>query len=71
MATKTYVSRQGDTVDLACMKIYARTKDVTEIVLNANPGLADNGAFLPIGTTISMPEVPRHLTQPPLISLWD
>ena len=46
-------SVQGDTVDLICWRTYGRTAGITEQVLEANPGLADLGAELPIGTLVT------------------
>ena len=55
-ATTTQVrSVQGDTVDLICWRTYGRTAGITEQVLEANPGLADLGAELPIGTLVTLP----------------
>ena len=70
MAT-IYTTRQGETVDLACWRVYGRTGEVTEVVLAANPGLADKGLILPLGTVISMPDIAKPTTQRPLVSLWD
>jgi phage tail protein X len=66
------MAQQGDTVDLICWRHYGTTAGITEQVLAANPGLADLGAVLPLGTTVLLPE----LTEPPaptltLINLWD
>lgn len=38
---------RGDTVDALCWRHYGRTQGVTEQVLQANPGLAEHGPFLP------------------------
>lgn len=68
----TYLTRQGQTVDLVCWDFYRRTEGVTELVLAANPGLADLGPVLPLGTRILMPDLP--VPQPEarkLVSLWD
>ncbi|MFK0385001.1 tail protein X [Agrobacterium sp. NPDC090273] len=69
--SNTYITRQGETVDLACLAHYGRTEKVVEAVLDANPGLASMGAVLPIGTKIDMPIVSSTTTQPRLVSLWD
>ncbi|MDR5776766.1 MULTISPECIES: tail protein X, partial [unclassified Caballeronia] len=50
-------SQQGDTVDLLCWRFYGRTNGTVEAVLEANPGLADLGLMLPLGTLVSMPEL--------------
>ena len=70
MAT-TYTTRQGQTVDLACMAHYGRTAEVTEAVLAANPGLAELGPVLPMGTVISMPDITKRVTLRELVKLYD
>ncbi len=66
-----YTTRQGETIDLACLSHYGRTARVVEAVLDANPGLAALGAILPLGTQIVMPDIPSVSVERPLISLWD
>lgn len=66
------IANQGDTVDLICNRHYGATSGITELVYQANPGLAELGAILPIGTSIELPDLP---TQPAvtstLVNLWD
>ena len=64
-------SVQGDTVDLICWRYYGRTAGITEQVLEANPGLADIGAELPIGTLVTLPAQPATPTQATRLQLWD
>ena len=72
MATSVvYTSQQGDTVDLICWKHYGHTKDVTEQVLDVNPGLAALGPVLPLGTKLNMPVVERVTETPRVLKLWD
>ena len=71
MADAIYTTRQGETVDLACWRHYGRTAEVTEIVMDVNPGLAAKGEFLPIGTAIVMPAITDEQKQPALVQLWD
>lgn len=63
-------TRQGDTVDAVCQRVYGRTAGITEAVLEANPGLADLGPVLPHGTVIDLPDIPP---QPAVqrVQLWD
>lgn len=68
---KTTTTRQGETVDLVCRRTYGRTRDVTEAVLAANPGLADKGLILPMGTGVIVPDMAPATPQAPLVSLWD
>ncbi|QND84650.1 Phage tail protein [Chromobacterium vaccinii] len=66
-------AQQGDTVDLICHRHYGHTAGVTEAVYAANPGLADIGATLPIGTPVILPDLttqPAETTQQ-LVNLWD
>jgi phage tail protein X len=66
-----YITKQGETVDLACWKFYGRTAKVTEAALAANPGLAALGPILPLGTRILMPDQPAPGREArPLIQLW-
>lgn len=65
-------SRAGDTVDQICWRVLGRTSQVTEQVLALNPGIADLGPVLPIGTPVTLPD---PATVAPLmretITLWD
>ena len=72
-ATGTTQARsvQGDTVDLICWRTYGRTAGITEQLLEANHGLADLGAELPIGTLVTLPAQPATPTQPARLQLWD
>ncbi len=63
-------SIQGDTVDRICQRVYGRTAGVTEQVLIANPGLADRGPILPMGTLITLPEQAPQ-AESPMLQLWD
>lgn len=64
-------SLQGDTVDLICWRYYGRTAGVTEQVLDANPGIADLGPQLPIGTIVALPESPAPSSSVASLRLWD
>ncbi|MBZ6064697.1 tail protein X [Aeromonas schubertii] len=63
-------AQQGETLDLILHRHYGYTAGITEQVLALNPGLADQGPLLPIGTLITLPDAPTHATAP-LIQLWD
>ncbi|KIC14070.1 tail protein X [Leisingera sp. ANG-Vp] len=67
----SYRSKQGDTVDEIVWRYYGnRVAGALETVLEANPGLADHGPFLPVGTRIRLPEIetPKEVET---VSLWD
>lgn len=44
-----------------------------DVVLARNPGLAELGPFLPVGTVVVLPldEVPTAAAERPLVRLWD
>lgn len=65
-----YVTKAGDTADLICMELYGRTAEVTEALLEANPGLAARGAVLPAGLTLNVPAAPDTRRRAPT-RLWD
>lgn len=64
---------QHDTVDAICQRIYGRTAGYVEAVLEANPGLAALGAFLPMGTALTLPDAAdiNTGTDTTQINLWD
>ena len=66
-------ARQGDTLDLLLWRDAALGPDHLTRVLDANPGLADLGTTLPLGTLVTVPATStstatgvRTITQ-----LWD
>ena len=70
MAT-IYNTREGDTVDYIAWKFYgSTTNQVVEAVLAANRGLADQGAKLPAGLAITLPEIAAPATSQG-VRLWD
>ena len=63
-------AQQYDTVDALCWRHYGRTQGLTELVLQANPGLAECGPFLPHGLEVELPDVtPAAPAQ--TVQLWD
>lgn len=69
MAT-AYRTRDGDSVDWICWRAYGRlSAGLVEAVLEANPGLADNGPLLPGGLRITLPEIERP-TASRRVRLW-
>jgi len=61
---------QGDTLDQICQRYYGRTRDVTEAVLDANPGLCEFGPFLSAGQEIYLPDI-DPAPQAEMVQLWD
>lgn len=67
----SYVTRQGDMVDYICWRYYGNERGTVEMVLAANPGLANLGSVLGAGITITLPEMTATSTQDNTIKLWD
>jgi phage tail protein X len=65
------ITRQGDTVDLLCWRLYGRTDGTVEAVLEANAGLADMGVVLPAGTVVELPDIATVESTAPLVQLFD
>ncbi|AUY26267.1 tail protein X [Mixta calida] len=63
-------AQQYDTVDALCWRHYGRTQGLTEQVLQANPGLALHGPFLPHGLEVELPDVTPAATAQ-TVQLWD
>lgn len=70
MAT-VYTTKQKEIVDLICYRHYGRTREVTELVLAANPGLAAHGPILPFATKVVLPAITEQTRRRPLVSLYD
>ena len=66
-------ARQLDTVDAIAWRHYGKTAGVVEAILLANPGLADHGPLLAIGTAVTLPDLASSApsTTKALINLWD
>ncbi|MDD1979997.1 tail protein X [Pseudomonas asiatica] len=64
-------TQQNDTVDALCWRHYGRTAGVVEAVLDANPGLADQGPVLPAGLLVTLPEQQTAAPEQQMVSLWD
>ena len=65
-----YRTKEHDMLDWICWKHYRFQSDAVEIVLTANPELAEWGSFLPAGLLITLPEIKKSAAKP-TIKLWD
>jgi phage tail protein X len=68
--SQLYVTQQFDEVDAICWRYYGRTQQTVEVVLAANPGLADMAPVLPDGLVISLPDLPAPSTAE-TVRIWD
>lgn len=64
------IARQGDTLDRLVWERYGQRAGALEATLVVNPGIADVGAVLPVGTRIALPDLAPAPTATP-VRLWD
>jgi phage tail protein X len=65
---RAYRTKDGDMVDEICVAEYG-TEAMTELVYEANPGLAARGPILPKGIYITLPNQIEAKVKSP-IRLW-
>lgn len=68
---KTVKSIQNDTIDSICWRYYGRSSGVVEMVLQANPQLAELDPILPIATDVVLPDISTPQKIETTINLWD
>mgnify|MGYP001044142018 FL=1 len=68
---RTVIARQGDTLDALIWREAGLTASDIARVLEVNPGLADLGPVLPIGTHVRLPATTSQPQTRTLIQLWD
>jgi len=72
MTTRSYITRQGDTLDLIARKHYGYERGTTEILYSLNPSLLDYDTVLPDGIEINLPDVDRSKNAiQEVVTLWD
>jgi phage tail protein X len=68
---RCYRSKDGDTADSIAWAVYGRQDSrVVELLLEANPGLADAGPILVAGLRITIPDAPEPEVATE-VRLWD
>lgn len=75
-AARRLVALSGDTLDLLLFRDASLGPADLARVYDANPGLADLGPILPLGTVVTVPAAPETSTlgapqMRPLVQLWD
>lgn len=68
---KTVKSIQNDTIDSICWRYYGLSSGVVEMVLQANPQLAELDPILPIATDVVLPDISTPQKTETTINLWD
>ncbi|WP_425063186.1 tail protein X [Pyruvatibacter mobilis] len=67
----TYLTRDGDMIDAICFGHYGRSIGVVEVVLEANPKLADLGSRYDAGVLITLPDIEDGEPETAQVRLWD
>lgn len=65
-----YLTAQGDTLDWICWKFYGQQSGAVELVLDANPGLGDQGPVYPAGLELVLPDLPQPASEVQPLRLW-
>lgn len=68
--TVNYLTKEGEMLDLICWKYYGATRGVVEVVLEANPGIAEYSCSLPAGLKIRLPIIKKPLKKS-VLKVWD
>ena len=66
-----YRSRQGETLDLICYRHYGTSHLTTEIVMQANPELAEQGLIIVENTLLELPQITNTTPINNTLQLWD
>lgn len=65
-----YYTRGNEILDYICWKHYGYSRGAVEVVLEANPGLAAYGSFLPSGIKIKLPKI-QKISQEPVTNILE
>lgn len=66
-----YRTNDGDMLDDICVRHYGSAQGFVELVLDANPGLAERAPKLPAGLVIELLDVASRSLHKATIRLWD
>lgn len=66
-----YRTKDGDVLDALCLTHYGARAGTTELVLDANPGLAALGPVYASGVLITFPDLAPEAPEATTIKLWD
>lgn len=65
-------AHQGESLDALIYRHKGIVPGYLETVLEANPGIADLGPILPMGTVVSLPDISTTAqTSTKTVQLWD
>ncbi len=66
-----YRTKDGDMLDAIAWKHYGPRPGAVEALLEANPGLADQGPLLSPGQIVALPPLPDAVQEIQTVRLWD
>lgn len=66
-----YRTKNGDVLDAICNEYYGQANGTIEVVLEANPGLAESGPVYRSGKIIELPDIVLPIKEANSIRLWD
>jgi phage tail protein X len=66
----TYVTRDGDMIDLIAYRAYGYSSGAVEQIIEANYGLCEQPPVLPAGIRIVLPDLAPTTAKAP-VRLWD
>jgi len=65
-----HLSLDNEMLDYICWKHYGYSSGAVEVVLEANPGLAEYDSFLPAGIKIKLPKI-QKISQEPVTNILE
>ena len=68
---QTYTTREGDALDLICLREYGIQAGAVEQVLESNPHIKMDAHRLPAGLTLILPNIDAAKLQSGAVRLWD
>lgn len=69
--TRTVTALQSETIDALVWRATGQGSGAVELVLEANPGIAETSAALAEGTPVAIPDLPSTPAELALVQLWD
>jgi phage tail protein X len=64
-----YITKNRDCLDLICINHYGYCRGAMEVVIQANPWLANYSGYLPAGLRIILPDIETKPTKD-MVRIW-
>ena len=69
--TRIATALQAESIDALVWRTTGQGSGAVELVLEANPGIAESSAALAAGTPVTIPDLPSTPAEIALVQLWD